>query len=136
MVQLRVFNTSLFLILLLSGIITGAHIAEFRGEASRDKVFLIWNSLIVEDIKGFEIERGHNNKDFNKIDFVKASHQTTFRTEYTYADTSNFQANERVYYRLKILTKDESFTYSKTIKINQTMMGAGITWDSIRAMFR
>ena len=115
----------------------GAIVSEFRGEPGRNKVTLKWTAEAEINLKGYEVERGLDDKNFEKLDFVKAKGQTVGQTEYTYEDNSVFKATNRVYYyRLKIVDSDDSFTLTKVIEVNPTISSARATWGSIKAMFR
>ncbi|MFQ5754391.1 MAG: hypothetical protein ACE5HI_20630, partial [bacterium] len=71
------------------------------------------------------------------IDFVKASDEQKDKKEYMYKDKSVFKQLDRSYfYRLKIVDKDNSFSYSKVISVKPTISSARQTWGSIKAMFR
>lgn len=115
----------------------GAVVSEFRGEPSRNKVTLKWTSEAEINLKGFEIERGISKTEMQKLEFVEAKGVTVGKTEYTFEDNSVFKSEGRVYYyRLKIIDKDGSSTYSAAIEVNPIISSARATWGSIKAMFR
>jgi len=121
----------------LSVLWAGAVISEFRAEPGRNKVTLKWTSEAEINLKGFEVQRGRDEKHYDKIDFVNAKGSTIGKTEYTYEDNSVFKTASRTYYyRLKIMDKNGGFTYSKSISVNPTISSARATWGSIKAMFR
>ena len=116
----------------------GAIISEFRGDPGRNKVTLKWTAEAEINLKGYEIERGLEEKNLEKIDFVKAKGRAVGKTEYTFEDNTVFKttSGRAYYYRLKIVNQDDSFTYSKTIDVNPTISSTRATWGSIKAMFR
>lgn len=116
----------------------GAIILDFRGEPGYNKVTLLWKTENELDLKGYEVERGFDDKEFKKVGFVEASNEVKDKKEYTYQDNSVFKQTSRTfYYRLKIVDKDEkTFTYSKEISVTPTISSARQTWGSIKAMFR
>jgi hypothetical protein len=119
----------------------GAIIVHFDAQPGFNQVTLKWTTENEINLKGFEIERSldnSNSNNFKLVDFVKASEELKNRKEYSYEDKSVFkQEFERTYYyRLKIVDKDNSFTYSKVISVIPTISSARQTWGSIKAMFR
>jgi hypothetical protein len=69
---------------------------------------------------------------------VEARGGTTGAAEYTYQDRSVFKPNDRIfYYRLKIVDRDNTFTYySEIVTVSPTISSVRQTWGSIKAMFR
>lgn len=131
------FTTLLILAYAIPSVFAGAIVSEFRGEPGRNKVTLKWSSEAEINLRGFQIERGLDEKNFEKIDFADAQGKAIGKTEYTYEDNTVFKTNGRVYYyRLKIVDNDGSSTYSKIIDVNPTISSARATWGSIKAMFR
>lgn len=138
---MRIFFTSfvisLAIVLICSFLFAGAIIIDFRGEPAYNKVVLKWTTQNEINLKGFEIERGLNENNFKKIDFVKASKENKVKKEYKYEDKSVFKTFERTfYYRLKIIDNDGKFSYSKNISVTPTVSSIRRTWGSIKAMFR
>ncbi len=124
-------------LLLVSMAWAGAVVSEFRGEPGRNKVTLKWTSEAEINLKGFEVQRGLNKTELEKLDFVEAKGATVGKTEYTYEDNSVFKSDGRVYfYRLKLVDKDGGTTETAMIEVNPTISSARATWGSIKAMFR
>ncbi|NUO83214.1 hypothetical protein HUU05_24340 [candidate division KSB1 bacterium] len=124
-------------LLLVSMAWAGAVVSEFRGEPGRNKVTLKWTSEAEINLKGFEVQRGLNKTELEKLDFVEAKGATIGKTEYTYEDNSVFKSDGRVYfYRLKLVDKDGGTTETAMIEVNPTISSARATWGSIKAMFR
>ncbi|MFQ5823941.1 MAG: hypothetical protein ACE5JB_07795 [bacterium] len=136
-------STILFSIILLLGLNflkAGAIIIDFHGEPGYNKVTLKWTTQNEINLKGFEVQRGFDNKndkDFKAIGFVKTSIEKKDKKNYSFEDKSVFKQIERTfYYRLKILDNDGSFSYSKQISVTPTISSVRQTWGSIKAMFR
>ena len=111
--------------------------SEFRGEPGRNKVTVKWISEAEISLTSFEVERGLNDREFEKIASLEAKGSAVGKTEYSYEDNSVFKTTARsYYYRLKIVDQDGSFTYSNVINVNPTISSARATWGSIKAMFR
>lgn len=133
----RLFAAGFILVLSASLMWAGAIVSEFRGEPARNKVTLKWTAEAEVNLKAFEIERGLDERTFEKIATVEAKGNPTAKTDYSYEDNTVFKTTARVYYyRLKIIDRDESYTYSNTIHVNPTISSARATWGSIKAMFR
>ncbi|MCG3155433.1 MAG: hypothetical protein DKINENOH_02039 [bacterium] len=131
----------LFVLLVMAcgaaALLAGSVVSEFRGEPERNKVTLKWTSEAEINLKGFEIERGLDDKTFERIATLDAKGSATAKTDYVYEDNTVFKSSLRVYYyRLKIIDRDGSYTYSNTINVNPTISSARATWGSIKAMFR
>lgn len=71
-----------------------------------EKVALEWSVNRSSDFHYFEIERSNNERDFSLIKKVWAEEKMTYQS----IDASPIQGDN--YYRLKIISKDGSFTYS------------------------
>lgn len=133
----RFFVAGFILALSASLVWAGAIVSEFRGEPARNKVTLKWTAEAEINLKAFEIERGLDERTFEKIATVEAKGNPTAKIDYSYEDNTVFKTTARVYYyRLKIIDRDESYTYSNTIHVNPTISSARATWGSIKAMFR
>ncbi|MFQ5708546.1 MAG: hypothetical protein ACE5HO_13905 [bacterium] len=115
----------------------GAIIIDFRAEPGFNKVALKWSSQNEVNLKGFEVQRGFEKNNFKEIGFVKAITGQQDKKNYSYEDKTVFkQTSRNFFYRLKIMDKDGSFTYSKEISATPTISSARQTWGSIKAMFR
>lgn len=115
----------------------GAIVSDFRGEPGRNKVTLKWISEAEINLKSFEIERGLSKTEMEKIEVIEAKGAAVGKAEYVFEDNSVFKSEGRVYYyRLKIIDKDGSSTYTATIEVNPIISSARATWGSIKAMFR
>ncbi|MGH7450994.1 MAG: hypothetical protein ACRENG_06600 [bacterium] len=122
----------------LSLVFAGAVITGFKGEPGLNKVTLKWSSEGENNLKGFDIERGLTDQQFEKVGSVDAKGGPNEKKEYVYEDNSVFKTTGRIYYyRLKIVDKDgQTTTYSQIISIAPTISSARQTWGSIKAMFR
>ncbi len=133
----RVLRIAALIILSMTLAWAGAVVSDFRGEPGRNKVTLKWTSEAEINLKGFEVERGLNKMEMEKLEFLEAKGAAVGKTEYSYEDNSVFKSEGRVYYyRLKIVDKDGSSTFTATIEVNPTISSARATWGSIKAMFR
>jgi hypothetical protein len=122
----------------LSLVFAGAVITGFKGEPGLNKVTLKWFTEAENNLKGFDIERGLSDQQFEKIGSVEAKGGANEKREYVYEDNTVFKTTGRIYYyRLKIVDKDGSPpTHSPVITVAPTISSARQTWGSIKAMFR
>jgi hypothetical protein len=134
----RIFLTVTWLVGSLSLAYAGALVTEFRAEPGFNKVTLKWHTEAEKNLKGFDIERGLNNQQFEKIGSVDAK-PGVGKKDYLYEDNTVFKTTGRIYYyRLKIVEKDGDgqSNYSQVISVAPTISSARQTWGSIKAMFR
>ncbi|MBC8182488.1 T9SS type A sorting domain-containing protein [candidate division KSB1 bacterium] len=82
---------------------------------NQNKIKLEWGTSSESNNYGFEIQRGEDNKNFKKIEFVNGNGTTSSPHKYFYLD-SDFSSGTN-YYRLKQIDFDGSSNYSKTIEI-------------------
>lgn len=84
----------------------------FTASAVNGKANLNWFTTNEVNVDGFDIEKSNNGKDFTSVGFVKANN----KTENAYSFTN--ELNGISYYRLKMIDKDGTFKYSKTVSLN------------------
>jgi hypothetical protein len=75
---------------------------------------LAWTVANNEVANNFEVERSQNGKDFNTVAAIMATEKTSTEN-YTYADTQ--KNNDKVMYRLKLISKSHRSYYSKIITV-------------------
>jgi protocatechuate 3,4-dioxygenase beta subunit len=79
-----------------------------------------WYTRIEENTAWFEIERGVNNQQFEKVGTKMASGTTHGLTNYKFVDDiSNAGAFRALYYRIKLIDIDGKHTYSNVIHVSQ-----------------
>jgi hypothetical protein len=122
----------------LSLVFAGAVVTGFKGDPGHNKVTLKWSTEGENNLKGFDVERGLTDQQFEKIGSVEAKGGASEKKEYVYEDNTVFKTVGRIYYyRLKIVDKDgQTSTYSQVITVAPTISSARQTWGSIKAMFR
>jgi hypothetical protein len=96
-------------------IILPVDITWFKGNVENGQVALSWETARERNSKEFVIERSADAKTFTTIGKLMASGETSERTQYTYID--NYPAAGISYYRLKLVDKNEGFTITKAISI-------------------
>ncbi len=100
-----------------------------------NSIMLEWDSEQEISLLVYQIERSATGGDFVYI----GNHSPKgSNNHYTYLDETVFaKKTDRAYsYRIKILDKDESYTYSSVVTVTPTLSAARETWGSIKALFR
>jgi photosystem II stability/assembly factor-like uncharacterized protein len=90
-------------------------LVSFTGICDNNKIKLNWSTATELNNKGFEIERSIDNNDFITRGFVEGFGTSTESHEYSFTEDA---VNGKLYYRLKQIDFDGSYSYSKSIEIN------------------
>jgi hypothetical protein len=86
----------------------------FGGKLEAGKINLTWDVATEINLDRYEIERSFNGISYAKIGAVKAEN----RSSYGYSDNVENLGGRRIYYRLKKIDKDGSFSYSAVFSIH------------------
>lgn len=90
---------------------------DFAGKLVETNVLLNWHTTMEVNSHEFEIQRSLDGKNFSKIGSL-AAYNTPGMNNYSFGDsTALFLGAQNVYYRLKIVDIDGSFSYSKKIAV-------------------
>ena len=95
-----------------TGSILPVRFTAFDAERKNNNISLDWKIATIDDLDHFEIERSVDGNTFTTIGSVEVSGMN-----YSYLDTMPSDA-QTVYYRIKAVSKDNSFTYSKVLKLS------------------
>jgi alpha-tubulin suppressor-like RCC1 family protein len=91
---------------------------DFTARLKMGDVVLIWNIESEVEFSTYEVERSTDGRSFNRVQIVNATGLTT-SNHYSYTDKIiGSKSNPVMYYRLKLINKDGSFTYSKIVLVN------------------
>ncbi len=90
-------------------------LASFTANNDENKVTLSWQTATEKNNAGFDIERSSDNKNFQKIANIPGRGTTTEKQSYSYVDNSS--SGGKLYYRLKQIDYNGSFTYSSTLEV-------------------
>ncbi|MFH0733150.1 MAG: T9SS type A sorting domain-containing protein [bacterium] len=93
-------------------------LVSFGASYENGAVSLNWITATETNNNGFEIERSLDKGTFAKIGFVEGNGTSTEINKYSFID--NYSSNKTVYYRLKQIDFDGSFTYSDVVEVNVT----------------
>lgn len=86
----------------------------FTGKLEGSKVLLNWEVGTEKNLSAYIVERSFNGTDYTAIASVAA----TNRSAYNYTDNIEQLAGRRIYYRLKKLDRDGSFSYSEVFSLH------------------
>lgn len=94
----------------------------FSASLQNKNVLLNWNTANEINTDKFIVERSNNTKDFTDVGTVYAALKNSGSNSYSFTDdVSNLAANaSTLYYRLKMLDKDGSFSFSNVERISLT----------------
>ena len=81
-----------------------------------DKIILTWSTASELNNKGFYIERSADGRNWVEIGFVEGSGTTTQLNHYSFSDKN--VAGLKLFYRLKQIDYDGSYSYSNIVEIN------------------
>jgi hypothetical protein len=110
----------------------------FTGKADGHHSLLEWSTSSESNTSHFEIERGYDKQTFKKIGKVDASGHSNTTKHYRFVDRE--PAPSVVYYRMKMMDKDQKFTWSETVMIrrqqkNQQLIISNPFYDHIDVRF-
>ncbi|MEO6549790.1 MAG: esterase-like activity of phytase family protein [Ferruginibacter sp.] len=91
----------------------------FTARLANGKSYLQWTTQNEVNVKYFEVERGKDGGQFNKITVVNA--KGTGSADYNTIDEKPLNGNN--YYRLKIIDNDGNISYSNTLLIKLSLSG-------------
>ena len=134
---MKVYIYLFSLMVLSSGAIAGAIIKDGSLQAHSDgnNVTIQWGTTLEVSLREFVVERQAGSEGgFILIGSVAPKGYNSF---YEFVDQTAFKTITSVYqYRIKIVSQDGSFTYSKTVTVSHNVSSVKRTWGSLKAMFR
>ncbi len=92
----------------------------FEGEKQGNQIKLDWKTASEINSAWFEVERSYEGKEWEQVGKVKAAGNTNNISSYSFTDTHSGIENPNtdfVYYRLKQLDIDGTFSYSSIVQI-------------------
>ncbi len=95
-------------------------LTSFNGSLLNNDAKLTWTTASEINANMFVVERSIDGKNFTAITNVKAAGNTSSLTSYNHLDKgiiTLLNSAGTIYYRLKMVDNDNSFSYSKTIEI-------------------
>jgi PQQ-dependent dehydrogenase (s-GDH family) len=103
------------------GVVLPLQLLSFSGTLKNDATWLKWTTTNETDLSHFEIERSTDRTNFKNIGFTNAKGSNNTTNDYSYMDNgvANLKSG-KVYYRLKMVDANGSFSYSQIIVVNIT----------------
>ena len=90
----------------------------FTASVNKSEVQLIWSTASELNNKGFEIERSADDaSNFTTIGFVEGKGSSNEINHYVYSDNPDLNGVHTLYYRLKQVDFDGTFSYSNVVNI-------------------
>jgi hypothetical protein len=90
-----------------------------NAKANKLDAIVRWSTASEYNSRGFAIERSFDGTSFTEIDFVKGAGNSKSTLQYSYQDVEVFTKTQVVYYRLKQVDMDGSYTYSEVVSVKQ-----------------
>ncbi|HVS98542.1 MAG TPA: zinc-dependent metalloprotease [Puia sp.] len=88
---------------------------DFSGRLHNNNTELSWSTSSEENTKSFEIERSFDGLGFTPIGSVPAAGNSPTTRNYSFTDAG--LTHDTNYYRLRLIDRDDRFTYSKTVLV-------------------
>ena len=96
-------------------------LTSFTGSNVGDYNNLVWITALEENADHFELERSFEGSAFTRIANIAARNSSTGATYMYDDDVSSIKTAEAIFYRLKMVNKDESFEYSNVVSIRMPL---------------
>ena len=96
-------------------ILVPVELISFTGICENSRVILNWSTATELNNHGFEIERSVDNKEFITRGFVKGSGTSSEKQDYSFTEEA---LDGKVFYRLKQIDYNGTYSNSKSIEIN------------------
>lgn len=111
-----------------------------NASSNGNRIKIEWKTSDISSVQKYEIERSSKNHSFTKLSEVTAKANLN---SYTYYDESalkqkaeELQASTLYSYRIKVVYKDNSSSYSNIVNVTHSTSGVKRTWGMIKEMFR
>ncbi len=117
----------------------GGKITKFTLEPGFNRVVVKWEVENETGVEKYVVQRSFDNNNFSNLADVEPKKTNERIKKYQYVDKTVFKVSaggRTFFYRLKIVNKDKSVTYSKVEHVTPTVSSARQTWGMIKAMFR
>ncbi len=114
------------------------HLVSFLAARQQQAVLLQWHTAMEKNLSHFEIERSKDGLHFSVAGSINARNQAV-GASYTYTDRP--AADEAVYYKLRMVDVDGSYTYSPVVavpgkgKTSRVVLGANLVKDRLPVAF-
>lgn len=111
-------------------LIVPVELLSFTANAMNNKITLNWSTATELNNRGFEVERKVNdNSNWVTIGFKEGYGTTTQVQNYSFIDDVSGVQAEKIYYRLKQVDFDGTFTYSNEVEISNFFVPTNLVLD-------
>ena len=94
------------------------YLLNFDAKMNNGQVYLGWTTTFESNTSHFEIERSLNGLNFEKIGTVKAAINSSVNTSYQFVDDKAPVSGRKLFYRLKMVDLDASFSRSRVAVVD------------------
>lgn len=119
-------------------------ISYFNASSNGDRIKVEWRTADETNVQKYELERSCKNGSYTRVSELEAK---GYSSAYSYSDENALkeslqkedavQSGTTLYtYRIKVVNKDKSATYSNSINVSHTTSGVKRTWGMIKEMFK
>ena len=111
-----------------TSIILPLNLLTFNGTLQNNATLLEWETVNEVNTSQFIIERSINGQNFNQIGTVAAAGNSSSNIKYSYVDyDATHQSSSILYYRLKMVDIDGTYTYSGVVAISLPLITGKVT---------
>lgn len=107
-------------------------LSNFTAKRSRENVQIDWTTAQEINSAKFEIERSFNGRSFETIGTVRAAGNSNRLMSYAFTDYNplSTQRAQVIYYRLKMVDRDNTFEYSNTVPVRFNERGTTLLYPN------
>ena len=109
------------------GLVLPVQFLSFTGICQKNDVLLKWTIIADKDVDRFEVERSINNREFINAVTITQPVQLQVQQSFTANDDITNVSNDIIYYRLKVIGKDNAVKYSNILIIRKTQTKTQVT---------
>ena len=110
----------------INAVVTPVKLSSFDAALVGNKVTIAWTTATELNTSHFEVERGIDGKNFAKSGVINAVGNATLAQHYTYSDNVSALTGT-VYYRLKSVDRNGSFSYSSVKAVELKLTKSSVT---------
>jgi len=93
-------------------------LTSFTANTNGNDVIINWSTTTETNNHGFEVERSFDGENFFTVGFVQGNGTTTEQNDYAFKDNPGSHSSKSIYYRLKQIDLDGSFSYSDVVEVD------------------
>jgi len=125
----------LFVLMVAAAAAASVELFSFRAFAVVDHCQLSWSTGEEGSLRQFIVERSSDRETYIPVGQV-AAHGSYSEYRFTDASPLDMDMSRVFYYRLKMVDRDGTFTYSEIRDVSLSFSAVQQTWGSIKALFR